>query len=90
MCNHLDRLSKWFSYQKPDGAYYIFARFLPKCDDVVALAVKILQEAHVAIVPGSAFGPQGNNHLRFCFGCTEKEIDTGMQRLESWLQKNYP
>ena len=90
MCGHLDRMKKWFSYVKPLGTYYVFPKILFPCDDDVALAVDILNEAHVAIVPGSAFGPEGKKHLRFCFGCTIPEIDEGMKRLRKWLEKHYP
>lgn len=90
LCMHLDRLSKWFSYIKPAGAYYCFPKILFPCEDDVGLAVQILNEAHVAMVPGSAFGPEGRGHLRICFGCTIPEIDEGMKRLETWLEKNYP
>ncbi len=89
MCQHFDGMKKWFSYFKPRGAYYIFAKFLPACDDIVGLAVDILRGAKVAVVPGSAFGPNGAHHLRFCFGCTIPEIDEGMNRLKKWLTKNY-
>lgn len=89
LCSHLDRLKKYFSYIKPHGTYYVFPRFLPPHKDVTQVALDILREARVAIVPGSAFGPEGDHHLRFCFGCTEKEIDEGMKRLEIWLKKHY-
>lgn len=89
LCAHLDRMKKWFSYVKPAGAYYVFARFLPPHDDIVQVALDILKGAHISVVPGSAFGPEGNHHLRFCFGCTEKEIDEGMARLENWLKEKY-
>lgn len=89
MCGHLDRLGKWFSYVKPKGAYYVFPKFLPAQIDDVDLAVRLVQEARVAMVPGSAFGPEGKNHLRICFGCTDEQIDEGAARLETWLKKNY-
>lgn len=89
MCEHLDRMKKWFRYVKPKGAYYIFAKFLPAHKDIVQVAIDMLYGAKVAVVPGSAFGPNGNCHLRFCFGCTIPEIDLGMQRLEEWLGKRY-
>lgn len=89
MCGHLDRMKKWFRYVKPKGAYYIFARFLPPHEDIVQLAIDMLRGAKVAAVPGSAFGQEGNSHLRFCFGCTISEIDEGMARLTDWLKKNY-
>ncbi|MBI2453859.1 pyridoxal phosphate-dependent aminotransferase, partial [Candidatus Peregrinibacteria bacterium] len=90
ICAHLDRMKPWLSYVKPAGAYYVFVRFLPECDDIVGLAVRILREARVAVVPGSAFGPEGNHHLRICFGCTPEEIDEGMERLEKWLRSSFP
>jgi aminotransferase len=97
LCTHLDRMKKWFSYVKPAGAYYCFPKFLPfvdaqkqgKIGDTVQLAIDILYGAKVAVVPGIAFGPDGKNHLRFCFGCTLPEIDEGMARLEAWLKKHY-
>lgn len=99
LCMHLDRMNKWFSYIKPKGTYYLLARFLPasrspgvggpECDDIVKLAIDILNGAKVAMVPGSAFGKEAAHHFRICFGCTEKEIDEGMERLEKWLKKNY-
>ncbi len=81
MCGHFDRMKKWFSYVKPKGAYYAFPKFLPKHADIIQIAIDILYGAKIAVVPGSAFGPEGEGHLRFCFGCTPKEIDTGMERL---------
>jgi aminotransferase len=88
LCSHFDRMKKWLSYVKPAGTYYAFPKILFPCDDDIELAVRILNEAKIAIVPGSAFGPEGKNHLRFCFGCTIPEIDEGMARLETWLNKN--
>jgi aminotransferase len=87
---HLDRMKKWFSYVKPKGAYYCLAKFQDGSADDVQLALDILNGAHISVVPGSAFGPEGKGHLRICFGCTIPEIDEGMQRLEKWLKKAYP
>ncbi|MFA5746587.1 MAG: pyridoxal phosphate-dependent aminotransferase [Candidatus Paceibacterota bacterium] len=84
MCARLDRLNNIFSYQKPMGAYYIFVKYnLPKYDSR-RLAIKILNEAHLAVIPGEAFGPTGEGHLRFSFGCTPQDIDEGFDRLEKW------
>ncbi len=90
LCVHLDRMKKWLSYAKPKGAYYAFVKFLPPHDDIVQVALDILREAKISVVPGSAFGPEGKHYLRICFGCTIPEIDEGMKRLENWLKKAYP
>lgn len=86
LCSHLDRMKKWFSYVKPKGAYYVFPRFLPAHADIVQVALDILRGAKISVVPGSAFGPEGDHHIRICFGCTIPEIDEGMRRLEAWLK----
>lgn len=89
MCSYLDKMSKWFSYVPPSGSYYVFPKFLPAHNNIKKVAVDMLFEAKVATVPGSAFGPTGDHHLRFCFGCTEEDIKIGMERLHKWLQEKY-
>ena len=89
MCSYFDKMSKWFSYVLPAGSYYVFPKFLPAHDDIKQVAVDILNEAHVTVVPGIAFGPDGDGHLRFCFGATEEDIKVGMERLHEWLLKKY-
>lgn len=89
LCFHLDRMQKWFSYVKPKGTYYTLVKFQDGSIDDVQLALDILSGAHISVVPGSAFGPEGKGHLRICFGCTIPEIDEGMGRLEAWLKKNF-
>ena len=49
------------------------------------LALKILREACVITIPGAAFGPNGEGHLRFSFAGSPQEIEEGFQRLSSWL-----
>jgi len=86
MCGRLDRLSSIFSYQKPMGAYYILVKYdLPEYDSR-QLAIKMLEETHLVVIPGEAFGPTGEGHLRFSFGCTPQDIDEGFDRLEKWPQ----
>lgn len=89
ICEQLDGLSKWFSYIKPQGSYYVFVKFLPEVINDVQMALDILNEAGVALVPGTAFGPSGKNHFRLCFGCTEPDIMKGMQRIKQFMEKHY-
>ncbi|HEY4509641.1 MAG TPA: aminotransferase class I/II-fold pyridoxal phosphate-dependent enzyme [Candidatus Paceibacterota bacterium] len=86
MCEKLDELSDFFEYQKPEGAYYILARYRKPQMASVELAVKILQEAKVVTIPGAAFGPAGEGHLRFSFACSPEEIVEGFRRLHSWTE----
>lgn len=89
MCEQLDSMSKWFSYVRPQGSYYVFVKFLPEVVNDVQMALDILNEVGVAVVPGSAFGPSGKNHFRLCYGCTEPDIIKGMERIKQFMQKHY-
>lgn len=83
MCQKLNELSDFFAYQKPEGAYYILAKYKLQMGSA-ELAVKILREAKVVTIPGVAFGPYGEGHLRFSFACSPAEIEQGFQRLSEW------
>ncbi|MEK7555462.1 MAG: hypothetical protein AAB516_01420 [Patescibacteria group bacterium] len=46
----------------------------------------LLEKAHVAVVPGIAFGPSGENHIRMSFGRSEKDINEAMRRIKKFLK----
>lgn len=91
MCDHLDGLKDFFAYQKPIGSYFIFPKILPmaykalgaKQGDSWDFALKLLEKAKVAVVPGVAFGPSGENHFRISFGRDEKDINEAMKRIKN-------
>lgn len=85
ICRHLDELSDYFSYQKPNSSYFIFPKLLPKGDSW-RFAMDLLEKAHVAVVPGIAFGPSGENHIRMSFGRSEKDINEAMRRIKKFLK----
>lgn len=85
--HELDTLSEIFSYQKPQGAYYILAKVNVPNIDSFKLALKILYEARVIVIPGAAFGPEGENHLRFSFACPPENIGKGFARIREWAEK---
>lgn len=87
MCRELDKLKDLFEYQKPKGAYYIFAKYkIPKINSF-QMALKILYTAKVIVIPGAAFGPGGEGHVRFSFACSPKEIKEGFKRLIAFAEK---
>ena len=89
MCEKLDELSDFLVYQKPEGAYYILAKYTKPVMSSMELAVKILREAIVITIPGAAFGPAGENHLRFSFASSPEEIVEGFKRLKEWYNNVY-
>ena len=90
---HLDVLSHVFDYQKPEGAYFVFPRvkdIVPRARDSRRLAFHILENAKVALVPGSAFGPSGEAHLRMNFGRDLADIDMAFERLAAYFHQPAP
>jgi aminotransferase len=83
ICARLDRVPHVFSYQRPEGAYYVFPRIVAEHFDSVGFARDLLSRAGVAVTPGSAFGPAGEHHVRMAFCVSEAEIDLAFDRIES-------
>lgn len=87
-CSRLDALADFFGYVKPRGAYYLMARYRVRGVDSMTFALRLLREARVITIPGAAFGPAGENHVRISFGGTEEEINEAFDRMERWLANN--
>lgn len=51
----------------------------------IDFAEALLDEAHVAVVPGEEFGEAGSRHIRLSFACSTDAIETGCQRMHDWL-----
>ncbi len=78
---------------KPKGAFYAFLDFskwmgkmhkgaLIDNDDI--LAMRLLNEAHVAVVSGAAFGAPGC--VRLSIASSLPDITEGMKRIQTWLE----
>jgi aspartate aminotransferase len=46
----------------------------------------LLEEAHVAVVPGEDFGTCARGHVRLSFACGEELIVAGVGRIREWIQ----
>jgi len=71
-----------------DGTFYIFpdfSRIMKKMNiaDDVTLASKILEEAEVALVPGSAFGSPG--HMRISFATDMESLQKALERIRNFV-----
>lgn len=92
ICDRLDRLPHLFHYYKrPVGSYYIIPEIKFPHKNSIEAAFMLQKEAGVITVPGSGFGPMGENHLRFSFGggasrgLQGKELITkAFDRIEEW------
>ena len=65
----------------PEGAFYAF----PKIDHLnissMDFALQLLDQQDVAVVPGTAFGPSGEGHIRCCFATSLDKIKIAMDRI---------
>ncbi|MCE7030515.1 pyridoxal phosphate-dependent aminotransferase [Jiella avicenniae] len=68
----------------PDGAFYAFFK-IDGVTDTRAAAFRIVDEAKVAIAPGTAFGPEGTPFLRACFHRRLDEVEAAAHRLAEWI-----
>lgn len=92
ICRRLDKLEDIFEYVKPISAYYVFPKIkkenvkIEKQDGEESFswqfALWLLEYAQVAVVPGVAFGPSGEDHIRMSFGRSEKDINRAFDRLD--------
>lgn len=86
VCNRLEKMGEYFDCIKPRGAYYLMARYAETGVDSMTFALRLLHEAHVITIPGAAFGPAGEHHIRISFGGTEAELQEAFDRIERWIE----
>lgn len=71
---------------QPDGGFYAFFR-VEGCTDSVALAKQLIAEVGLGLAPGSAFGPEGEGWLRWCFAARPEKNAAGLDRLAGFLTR---
>lgn len=75
-----------FEIALPDGAFYIFAKIPAEFgDDDMAFARKLAHEAKIGVIPGNAFGPGGEGHIRLSYAAADTVIDTAIERLQNFM-----
>jgi aspartate/methionine/tyrosine aminotransferase len=70
---------------EPTGAFYVLANARRYTSDSTRFAYEILEEAHVAVTPGAAFGPQAEGSLRFSYASSVERISEGLRRIKRFL-----
>ncbi|WP_400208744.1 pyridoxal phosphate-dependent aminotransferase [Candidatus Methanomassiliicoccus intestinalis] len=71
---------------KPKGAFYIFPTYDHDISSI-DLTEYLLTNAHVAVTPGSAFGPASDGHVRISYACSREDLREGMKRIGEALSK---
>jgi len=71
--------------EPPAGAFYAFPDVEKIHKNSRTAAQILLDKAHIATIPGSVFGAQGEGHLRFGYAITTKEIEDCAEALRKFL-----
>jgi len=71
----------------PRGSFYAFPSIQTTGLSSKEFAMQLLNEEQVACVPGGAFGPSGEDHLRCCFAASLDTIEQAMERTARYLKK---
>jgi aminotransferase len=53
-------------------------------------ATRLLVSEKVAVVPGSAFGPSGEGHVRMCYATAYDKLEEALVRIERFLNRVAP
>jgi aspartate aminotransferase len=76
------------SCARPKGAFYVFPNITRTGFGSKALADRLLDEAGVACLSGTAFGEFGEGHLRFSYANSMENIQEALRRIAGLLRKS--
>ena len=69
----------------PSGAFYVFPNVAEVPATGEALADRLLEDAGVALLAGSAFGAEGADHLRLSYANSRENLSLGLERMHDFL-----
>lgn len=69
------------SCRVPQGAFYVFPNVTSFDRTSNQIAEFLLEEAGVALLPGTSFGKNGEGYLRLCFANSLENIELALERL---------
>jgi aminotransferase len=71
----------------PDGAFYFFIKIPASNLSSFDFCMDLVNEAKLAVVPGSAFSEFGEGYFRLSYAYSMDTLKEGLNRLEGYLQK---
>ncbi|MCK9590050.1 MAG: aminotransferase class I/II-fold pyridoxal phosphate-dependent enzyme [Terrimicrobiaceae bacterium] len=70
---------------KPKGSFYVFPKISSTGLASREFSMRLLHEHKVAVVPGTAFGPSGEGHVRCSFATGLDQIKVAMERMAAFV-----
>ncbi len=72
---------------EPRGAFYAFPKVSVTGLDDSAFSTRLLEEEHVAAVPGSGFGKGGEGFIRCSYATAYDKIEEALRRMERFVNR---
>lgn len=72
---------------KPRGAFYVFPKITSTGLSSREFSLRLLREKKVAVVPGTAFGPSGEGHVRCSYATALDQIKIAMERIAEFCEE---
>ena len=70
---------------EPRGAFYAFPSIAASGLSSEVFSERLLFEHHVAVIPGSAFGPSGEGYVRASLATSYEKLEEALERIERFL-----
>ena len=71
----------------PEGAFYVFPDISATGLNDEEFALKLLEEEHVGVIPGSAFGEFGKNRIRASYASSRDTIREALTRIARFVDR---
>ena len=72
---------------EPHGAFYTFPKVSVTGLTDEEFCNRLLQEEHMAMVPGNSFGLGGEGHARACYATSHAQIEEALTRIERFVKR---
>ena len=72
---------------EPEGAFYIFPSIKSTGLTSDEFCERLLEEEKVAVVPGTAFGPSGEGHIRCSYAYSIENIKAALERIDRFVKR---
>jgi aspartate/methionine/tyrosine aminotransferase len=78
------------SCRTPRGAFYAFPNVAGTGFTADELAARLLDEADVAVLSGTAFGRVGRDNLRLSYANSRENLASAIERMDAFLRSAAP
>jgi aminotransferase len=85
---HTELCRMGFDCFEPEGAFYIFPNVTRFAKDGEDFVERLLDQEHVAVIPGNAFGESGKDHIRISYAYSIEQITKALERIERFITRN--